>query len=37
MIFLMAFGKLVQQVKESDIKLQVNAGNWDHFEWLNDI
>lgn len=37
MIFLMAFGKLVQQVKESDIKLQVNAGNRDHFEWLNDI
>lgn len=33
MIFLMAFGKLVQQVKESDIKHQVNAGSLDH---MND-
>lgn len=37
MIFLMVFGKLVQQVKESDIKLQVNAGSRDHIEWLNRI
>lgn len=37
MIFLMAFGKLVQQVKESDIKLQGNAGSQDHTEWLNHI
>lgn len=37
MIFLMAFGKLVQQVKECYIKLQVNAGSQDHIGWLNCI